>query len=75
MAKYFRNHYLTETDSSLGYEWFFSRRAAEAAYDEYEKRNGLLDSRAERAKEIDIRLTRSGVLEVLRRYASHANNG
>lgn len=56
---------------STGYEWFTKRRDAEAQARSFRPP----EFRRPEVEAIDIRSTKSGITEALRRYASHANNG
>lgn len=76
--KLYRNHRWTSEDSSLGFSWFASKRAAEAeaAADpaSYEDA-GSPTSLAEIARPFDVQLRVSAVLDLLGAVAVHPDNG
>lgn len=77
--KFYRVHLTHDAGESAGYEYFASRRLAEARVAEwYKEHKGLdADDGATGADiyEIWISPTKAGILEALNRYASHNDNG
>lgn len=75
--KFYVLHKFVEIGCSGGFEWFTSKRAAEAA-----KREHIacmvgddISIEATSIEMVDIKPTRAGILEALNIHASHERNG
>jgi hypothetical protein len=75
VAVFYRVRYTHEAGTSVGFGWFTSRRAAEAAAASFRRRTRGEDGSAHVEDPVDIRLTRSAVLSALNRWATFPDNG
>ena len=70
--KIYRNHHMSEDGESHGYSFFTKKSDALRAFkqeDWHEYFGG------EKAQEIEVKFNKEGLLKLLRRHASHPNNG
>ena len=71
--KFYRLHE-TNGDGSHGFEWFTVRRKAEAAKRYWDKGAvGTYD--CAELELVEVRPTKAGILQALKVYADHADNG
>ena len=68
--KIYRVSYRDVFDEHQGYDYFANKADAKKA-DASNKENGMRDD----IEEIEISLTKKGVLSLLKQWASHADNG
>lgn len=79
--KFYRVSYNVDGGNSAGYSWHTSRReayqAAKKEYDldpgEYDHVAGTIDDRI--SEPITVTPTRAGILDALKKFASHPDNG
>jgi hypothetical protein len=80
--KIYRFHFYEGNDGSTGFGYYTSRGAAEAAARAWVKQCQQDDDRASammginsEIEEIDVVLTKKGVIELLESWAAHPSNG
>ena len=69
-----RLHLYTNENSSQGYEFFGSMRAAKKAQTKF-KRDFKADDPAPEIDTIEVDPSRAGIIKALNTYAGHADNG
>lgn len=65
--RFYRVENYNDHDSSLGFEWFVNRKAAEAAA-------AALGTQRD-VEVVEITPTKAGILKALESYAAHPDNG
>ena len=70
--RFYRNSYVTAGEHN-GFSWHTSKRDADQTAAEFHARNPLEDK--PETIEVDIEPTKAGILQALRQYASHNDNG
>lgn len=68
----YRNHYATMEEGSAGFQWFTSKAAARRAAREADF---PANEESTIAEPVEYVPTRAGIVELLNRVASHADNG
>jgi hypothetical protein len=71
--KFYRLHKQNE-DGSHGFEWFTVRRKAEVAKREWDE-GGVDTYNCAELELVEVRPTKAGILQALKSYADHADNG
>jgi len=74
--RFYQVHMTHEAGTSVGYRWFTNRREAESHAANWRKTSpgDVIDQQAE-IKPVEIEPTRTGILDALRRFANHPDNG
>lgn len=72
---FYRVQFYTEKDGSQGYEFFTTKFAAQKYQRESWDGEGKLTDIHRRIEQIEVKATKAGILQLLQRYASHADNG
>lgn len=69
----YRVHYFSDYGQSAGFEFFRTKREANAALIRFLDPDD--DSRSGKIGEVEFAPTKAGVLDLLNRYADHPDNG
>lgn len=73
--KLWRVHWRIEHGNSAGFSWFTRKRDAKAEIDRVVERDGLQDHDQPELEGFEFDCTAQGLLEALKRFAEHADNG
>lgn len=70
--KFYRLHRTRDNGSSIGYDWFTSKAAADKEAKEYK---GIYPDEAADVTRHEIKPTKKGILAALNKFAGHPDNG
>lgn len=70
--KFYRVSQSHEHGASAGSDWFTNKQDADGAAGKWRKES---DHHAATVEAVDIEPTKAGILDALRRYATHPDNG